>query len=138
MQLAPPEMDSTIQFLLRNEPTGIDEPASAPSCRAEDYDAIIYVDASANGYGAFVALANGNIVEVRGGWHSVMHHSAHSERRAAKVVLDWIRSAHPEVMNIAVVTDHEPIARAQRRWHIKHGGFSCSSTVSLPTLRNPP
>jgi len=74
------------------------------------YDAIIYVDVSASGYGAFVAFRDGRIFEVRGGWSALMPHSAHAEPLAARVVLDWLYATHPGTANVAVVSDHQPMA----------------------------
>ena len=125
--LAPPVFDELVavaDVLLRNTPVPIPPASAQPSTDTMAYDAIIYVDASASGYGAFVALRDDRIYEVRGGWSALMPHSAHAEPLAARVVLDWLYATHPGTANVAVVSDHQPMATAQRRWFNHHGGFS--------------
>ena len=40
------------------------------------------------------------------------------------LVWQWLRQNHPHAIDIAIVSDHEPMATAQRRWFNHHGGFS--------------
>ena len=118
------ELSSVCAFLTANQPALIGPESAAPTADPSAYDAIVYVDASASGYGFYVRLKDGPIYEVHGGWHSIQCHSAHSEPRAARLALQWLRENHPHAVNIAVVSDHEPMTTAQRRWHNHHGGFS--------------
>jgi len=121
------ELLSTIQTLLKNDTRQIGPPPQPPPGDARDYDAVIFVDASASGYGAYAALGQDRmrrIFELRGGWSAVTPHSAHAEPRAAQVLLEWVKEAFPESKSIALVVDHQPMATAQRRNFTRHGGFS--------------
>jgi hypothetical protein len=118
------EMTRAVHYLLANIPVAILNAGLEPSNDRSCYDAIVYVDASASGFGAYVALKDGIVWEVKGGWNSVIEHSAHAEPRAASTVLQWLRARLPQHRHVAVVTDHQPMATAQRRWYNRHGGFS--------------
>ncbi|MDO9355465.1 MAG: hypothetical protein Q7T55_17320, partial [Solirubrobacteraceae bacterium] len=86
-----------------------------------DYVATLIVDASATGYGAIV-LSAGTIYQVKGGWRRVIPHSAWAEPLGATELIKWIRT-HTSG-RLAIVTDHNALAAAQRRPRTGNGGFS--------------
>ena len=119
------QVRSFAQTLLHNEalPLPVVDP---PSCRNDDYDAIVIVDASASGWGAYVTFpATGTTWVLRQRWTTTMTRSAHAEPKAALRALFWARQQHPGA-NVALVTDHIAIATGQRRWSSRYGGFSTS------------
>jgi hypothetical protein len=125
--LMPPVVDEIMNMtrhLMQNDPIIISPASKSPSTENNDYEALIYVDASSSGYGAYVALRGGTIFQVQGGWSGVVKHSAHAEPRAARTVLNWLNRTHPGIRHVAVITDHLPMASAQRRWHNHNSGFS--------------
>jgi hypothetical protein len=98
-------------------------PAVAPSNDHKDYAATIIVDASRTGLGA-LALINGHVVEVKGGFFREKPHSAHAEPLAASIALDWVRQKVKGP--IAIVSDHIALAMSQKRPITGNGGFGKS------------
>lgn len=107
--------------LQRNEPVN-PRHFSTPSLRAEDYAAIVIVDASATGLGAIVKTKDGRVTQMRRGWDRPMRHSAHAEPRA---VIEVIKKLRTRIKGpIAIVSDHAALATGQRRPLTGNGGFS--------------
>jgi hypothetical protein len=111
--------------LLENVPV---VPTSFPALDVDvfdnnNYDAVIVVDASATGLGAYVQFpATGGVVECRRGWHTHTAFSAWAEPRAATEMIKLIRSQGGQ--RVAVVSDHIALAQGQRRPESGNAGFS--------------
>ena len=118
------ELRDIVCVLLRNDEHRVVEIAP-PSTDAAHYDAVVFVDASAFGFGAFVAARGSPLIRLSAGWNAPMRHSAHAEPRAAAAVLRWMRD-NLSARSVAVVTDHQPMASAQRHWRTANGGWSSS------------
>ena len=114
-------------ILLANEPVRI-RSACQPSLDNEAYDTIIIVDASASGWGAYAKIGE-ETFEVRRAWTEHKRMSAHAEPIAATEAIRWART-HGAQGNVAVVTDHEAMAKGQRRWWSGHGGFSSAYPIN--------
>jgi len=89
------------------------------------YDAILFVDASAEGWGAVTRNKSGETVELREGWSSMNPFSARAEPEACRRALHWIKRMWG-ARTIAVATDHQPIVLKQKRNQNGTGGFSGS------------
>lgn len=106
--------------------------------RCEDYDYVIYTDASCSGWGALVQRqSDGFLTVVQQQWMDetyvkgtyddphqrttpeflfIARHSAHAEPRAVLSLLRFMeRVGLADGCRIALVTDHKPIVQAQRR-----------------------
>ena len=90
-----------------------------PSPHNEDYAAIIIVDASATGWGAWVSTDK-EMFEIRAGWQSANLRSAHAEPMGATEAVKWARTKTQG--NVAVVVDHSALALGQRRPGSGNGG----------------
>jgi hypothetical protein len=101
-----------------------------PSTLADDYDAIIIVDAWQEGWAAFVSLKRAecdrHTVRLTEGFNRIIKHSAWAEPIAATRALQWARNQVGSHAAVAVVTDHEALASGQRRHWSAHGGASTS------------
>lgn len=104
-----------------------------PTYNDHDYDFICYTDASAAGWGAIVQDTRQKIIKTyQQKWIPDFHaeeqqrtstqprfnarHSAHAEPRAVHILLkQLIKAGLPDGSKVAVVTDHFPIAHAQKR-----------------------
>jgi hypothetical protein len=131
VQLEPTVMNDIAQavgWLTNNQPVPL-RPLLQPGKSNRDYDIVIHVDASGNGWAAYVWVkATGKIYLVKAGWYNVIHHSAHAEPKAAKLVLRWIRNlAHQNGWpcdSVAVISDHKALVTGQRQWFSGYRGFS--------------
>lgn len=111
--------------VLRNEPRPFPV-LMPPSFRVADYGAQVLVDASSNGWGAYVHFPDTQRTYVlRQRWGTRMGRSAHAEPKAAFLAVRWARQQRPGA-RVALVTDHHAIASGQRRWYSRNGGFSSS------------
>jgi hypothetical protein len=122
------DIAQAVGWLTNNEPVPLRE-LLPPGKSNRDYDVVVHVDASGNGWAAYVWFkATGKIYLVKAGWYDVMHHSAHAEPKAAKLTLRWVRSVAKEnnwpCDNIAVITDHKALVTGQRQWYSGYRGFS--------------
>lgn len=98
-----------------------------------DYDVIMYTDASASGWGAIAQKTQtGAVTTYQQQWVHDMHpgtkpipttttqfnkkHSAHAEPRGVHIALQQlVKEGLPNGSKVAIVTDHFPIAHAQKR-----------------------
>lgn len=125
IKLSPTDISAigkAIAPVLMNRPTR-PYPAPVPSTDHRDYAATVIVDASRTGFGA-IALVNGQILEVKGGFFKEKPHSAHAEPLAATLIVEWVRRTIRGP--IAVVSDHIALTQAQRRPGSGNGGFGKS------------
>ena len=122
------DLTEIAEILLVNEPVRI-RGARQPSVENDAYDTIIVVDASASGWGAYAKMRNGGVYQIRRAWTEHKRMSAHAEPIAATEAIRWAR-AHGAQGNIAIVTDHEAMAKGQRRWWSGHGGFSSAYPIN--------
>lgn len=99
----------------------------------KDYDFIVYTDASASGWGAIAQSTHtGTVTTYQQQWvhdlypatkvvltkglHFNKKHSAHAEPRGAHIALQQlVKEGLPNGSKVAIVTDHFPIAHAQKR-----------------------
>lgn len=99
----------------------------------KDYDVIVYTDASASGWGAIAqSTSTGKVTTYQQQWVHNLHpdtkvvsttnlhfnkkHSAHAEPRGAHIALrQLVKEGLPDGSKVAIVTDHFPIAHAQKR-----------------------
>ncbi len=116
------KIDALVKELLENKPV-TPGPLRAPSMKNEDYDAVILFDACKSAWAAHV-YRNRQAWRVVRGYTTPVKHSAHAETVAAKEIVTWARSKFGKDARIALVTDHEALAKGQRRWWSGHGGFS--------------
>jgi hypothetical protein len=117
------DLAQVVGILQSNTPARL-RPLLEPGRVNADFDVVIIVDASATGWAAYVKLPSG-VKLVKSGWMSWTQHSAHAEPKAAKTALSWVRT-QTNFTHVAVVTDHEALAKGQRRWWSGYGGFSSS------------
>ena len=108
-----------------------------PPMNDDAYEFIVVIDASKCGFGATVRhTPSGKMFTLQQRWKSLMQHSAHAEPLAVSTVLGWLYENYdalteewgappPDVRyRIAIVTDHEAMARGQNRWDSMFGGYS--------------
>lgn len=127
---------TVVDTLLRNQPVPLPSKTTRPSVNAADYDLIIYIDASKNGWGALVTYTPANQLRpiticVRQRWAMAINASTTAEPRAVVRLYDWLRSrlatqAPGRPLRAALITDHAAMNTGQRRWHSHHGGFSAN------------
>lgn len=86
-----------------------------------DYQTLIVVDASKVGWAANIHN-NGTVTQVAAGWSIPLGASAEAEPLAATLAFKWAKKKLGELGNVAIVTDHQPIATAQRQWQSGYGG----------------
>ncbi|MDP3759029.1 MAG: hypothetical protein Q8R01_00770, partial [Ramlibacter sp.] len=116
-------LTNIVATLVENRPVPLPTLRS-PSYDNTAYDTVIVIDASESGWGAFVQRTReGLVLCLRQRWAAGIRHSATAEPRAVVRCVTWLLQNF-EVRKLAVVTDHEAIARGQRRWHSFNGGFS--------------
>lgn len=110
--------------LLHNVPV---RPRPIPEALGDwsSFDTVIVVDASSDGFGAFIHH-DGTTCEYSEGWRSKLLHSAWAEPLAATCVLQFVRKRIANPGRIAIVTDHIALAKGQRRPLSGNGGFSRS------------
>ncbi|MDP3759317.1 MAG: hypothetical protein Q8R01_02220, partial [Ramlibacter sp.] len=130
------EIDGLVALLLRNTPVPLPV-LRPPTYNNDDYDFVIVVDASATGWGAVVQrTADHSVLQLRQTWPAQLQHSATAEPRAVSRVFGWLREAlgvgisAATAARIAVVTDHDAMARGQRRWCSGFGGFSLAHALN--------
>lgn len=125
IRVTPPMLDALAAMagpLLRNHPVA---PQSRPAVDTDltSYNTVIVVDASADGFGAFI-YHGGVTYRYNEGWREKMFHSAWAEPLAATLIVQWARRTFPDAGRIALVTDHIAMAKGQRRPLSGNGGFS--------------
>ena len=102
-----------------------------PDLSNEKYDYVVIIDASKGGWAAYLQRTQDNSVRcITQRWTAEVKHSATAEPRAVthcfkymKEVLDIGKSTDHKT-RIALVTDHDAIARGQLRWYSGFSGFS--------------
>lgn len=131
-------LDSTLQrntpVLLKDFCLGTDAHCTA------GFDAVLTIDASASGWGAYVQFVDsGRVIMISQRWASGcfsasgsstqldFDHSATAEPTAVVYAVRWLTNFCREqkiyIGNLAIVTDHEPIVTAQRRTWSGNGGY---------------
>ena len=117
-------MQTVVTKLLENVPVQL--PVIAPpSQHYEDYDIVIFVDASKSGYAAQVVQPSTmKSFVIRQSWKSKMVASASAEPKAVTSVINIIDRLLPGSQRLAIVTDHEAMVTGQRRPYSAYGGFS--------------
>ena len=116
------DIDELCDVVLRNTPTTVLR-VRPPSTARTDYDTIIWCDASAAGYGAYV-YREGRTYALQAGWSARLQHSAHAEPHAGSEILRWCRKSFGPLGNVCFVTDHQAIVGSQRCWESNFGGHS--------------
>ena len=137
-----PHFERVIQRITANSPapvlTLLPPPANS---RDEAYDAIIFVDACAHGFGAWIRYKQGDAIfhkAVSAGWSAPINASAHSEPlgacRALMYLFDVLGVSDNAPLAkgyaIAVVSDHVALVSGQRRSWSNYGGFSTSNYLN--------
>jgi len=115
----------------------------------KDYDFIVYTDASASGWGAIAQNTHtGAVTTYQQQWVHDLHpntrvtatkslqfnkkHSAHAEPRGAHIALQQlVKEGLPNGSKVAIVTDHFPIAHAQKRLN-GYGGIGRGYALNKP------
>lgn len=123
------QLHHLIAELLENTPVPL--PVIIPPSRnIIDYTAVAIVDASAAAWGAYVHFpATGETTLLQERWEMSVAHSAHAEPRAALNVVRWIVKAG-RGQRMAIITDHQPLVTAQRRWSSNFCGFGRSFFIN--------
>ena len=106
--------------LVKNRPVSI-RTVVAPALDNAAYDAVIIVDACAEGWGAHVRLHDVTYC-VQQRFARLQPHSAHAEPMAVKAILAWTKAQ--KARRLAVVTDHIALVQGQRQWWSGYNGFS--------------
>lgn len=125
------ELRSLLGVLCANP--AVELPALRPPSFADnDYDAVIVVDASGAGWGAYVRFAaSGSIAMLQQRWSGHIAHSAHAEPSAALNAVRWtLEQLRTRTPRIALVTDHVALAAGQRRWSSAFCGFGRSFPIN--------
>ena len=128
------QLNDIVQTCAKREYTTVPEVRLIPSHAEEDYNLILWTDASGDGFGGYIA-ADGKVFACQRRWLNTIgpnararsdprtlfnqKKSAHAEPAGAMLLLEFARRQWPHLFfrgaRVAVVTDHYAIVVAQRK-----------------------
>lgn len=125
------DLGNLTRKLLQNTPQALPV-LQPPSTEAADYDLVMTIDACKASWAAQIFLTGkGTSYLLQQRWPKAIEFSATAEPRAIRIATEWAMQnsgvkpkEEGEEIRLAVITDHEAVPLAQRRWHSHYGGFS--------------